>query len=842
MPPKKSPLTPAQILEQKEKKNAQQRARYARKSQEVKERKKTATIERRKFVNQNKSQEEKEDNFAEMAKRRRIQLTKETPEQRDRRHTRDAERHRIIREEESLQQAHSRREDQALRTISLREEESLQETVTRKLRDRIRHRENIESESVEEASRRREVNRQQTMDWRNTENAEESSERRSENVERMAQLRVHQDEMDAIESEAQVHVDIEPVETQEERDHRERFLLDIRPTNARLRTHKRAQKEIVSENEVKKHHAGKMDIICESCGAVHFKGEKSSDKKFSLCCNKGKVILPSPKKCPEPLHSLLTNCHPKSSDFINNARRYNNALAFASMGAQIKIHQGRGPSVFTINGQLYHNTSAVEFYDEHMSTPPPTPKYAQLYFLDSATANNFRMELQANMCCDRNLMKQLDRMIRDCNPYAALYKNMNLLALEENRKVLIENTRPKVVGMVIHNDRRTQDERRYNSPTGDEIGVVFSSQDGAPPENRDIRGHLLIPQRGKKFIRINTQKPMCDPMTYPLLFPNGDNGWDHNLRHNVRANNLEETNDIDRILEERQLLEEESNSQGTYQDVDETVIPQEPEPEHEAEVEADPDDVVPIFDVRRRSRITQCKFYSNKLSVPPAIFNPVLYGGSLTQQFIVDSYVKVEANRINYLKTHQNDLHVAQYNGLMDYITNRAERENITVGTPVILPSSFIGSPRAMKQGYQDAMAICGKYGKPTYFLTFTCNPNWPEITESIESYQKAANRPDIVARVFQLKLKELIKDIQENQILGVVVARIHVIEFQKRGLPHVHMLIWIHESDVPKTEEEIDKTTCAEIPDPDTHPELHKIIMSSMIHGPCGTNNRNSP
>ena len=153
----------------------------------------------------------------------------------------------------------------------------------------------------------------------------------------------------------------------------------------------------------------------------------------------------------------------------------------------------------------------------------------------------------------------------------------------------------------------------------------------------------------------------------------------------------------------------------------------------------------------------------------------------------------------------------------MDYITNRAERENITVGTPVTLPSSFIGSPRAIKQGYQDAMAICGK---PTYFHTFTCNRNWPEITDSIKSYQKAANRPDIVARVFQWKLKELIKDIQKNQILGVVGARIHVIEFQKRGLPHVHMLIWINESDVPKTEEEIDKTTFAEIPDPDTHPE----------------------
>jgi hypothetical protein len=59
----------------------------------------------------------------------------------------------------------------------------------------------------------------------------------------------------------------------------------------------------------------------------------------------------------------------------------------------------------------------------------------------------------------------------------------------------------------------------------------------------------------------------------------------------------------------------------------------------------------------------------------------------------------------------------------MDYISTRAAGDNITVGTPVNLPSSFTGSQRAMKQGYQDAMAICGRFGKPTYFLTFTCNP-----------------------------------------------------------------------------------------------------------------------
>ncbi len=216
-------------------------------------------------------------------------------------------------------------------------------------------------------------------------------------------------------------------------------------------------------------------------------------------------------------------------------------------------------------------------------------------------------------------------------------------------------------------------------------------------------------------------------------------------------------------------------------------------------------------------------------------FNIILYAGQLFQHYLVDSYIKAEGNRLRYLREHQADLHVAKYNGLMDFLNNRAERENLTVGTTYILPSSFIGSPRAMQQAYQDSMAICAKFGKPTFFLTFTCNPKWTEITNSIPSYHSASDRPDVVARVYNLKKNEMIEDIQKRQVLGAVTARIHVIEFQKRGLPHCHMLIWIDEPDIPTTSADIDRTIHAEIPNKETHPRLYEIIMSNMIHGPCG-------
>jgi hypothetical protein len=95
-----------------------------------------------------------------------------------------------------------------------------------------------------------------------------------------------------------------------------------------------------------------------------------------------------------------------------------------------------------------------------------------------------------------------------------------------------------------------------------------------------------------------------------------------------------------------------------------------------------------------------------------------------------------------------------------------------------------------MQQNYQDAMSVVRKFGKPDLFVTFTCSPHWNKILESLLFGQKPQDRPDIIARVFQQKLKSLMEDIKKNQIFGVPVAFVYVIEFQKRGLPHAHILI----------------------------------------------------
>ena len=93
-------------------------------------------------------------------------------------------------------------------------------------------------------------------------------------------------------------------------------------------------------------------------------------------------------------------------------------------------------------------------------------------------------------------------------------------------------------------------------------------------------------------------------------------------------------------------------------------------------------------------------------------------------------------------------------------------------GSRYLLPASFTGSPRYMKNMYLDAMAVCKYFGFPDLFITFTCNPKWPEITRYLEPRNLTADdRPEIIGRLFKGKLDSLMLDLTDKQLLGKTVA-----------------------------------------------------------------------
>jgi len=170
------------------------------------------------------------------------------------------------------------------------------------------------------------------------------------------------------------------------------------------------------------------------------------------------------------------------------------------------------------------------------------------------------------------------------------------------------------------------------------------------------------------------------------------------------------------------------------------------------------------------------------------------------------------------------------FQGVYDHV-HAGDANLEEIGRRVILPATFIGSPRDQFQLYQDSMAIVRKYGKPDLFVTYTCNPNWAEINRELLPGQTASNRPDIVNRVFDLRRREFLDEMTKEGIFGRVVAFVAVIEFQKRGFPHMHSILWLHTEDKFRTAEDVDTVVSAEIPDPVREPQLYETVTRTMMH-----------
>jgi Helitron helicase-like domain at N-terminus len=504
------------------------------------------------------------------------------------------------------------------------------------------------------------------------------------------------------------------------------------------------------------------------------------------------ILLPTLTAAPQPLHRLLHDQTQDAKTFRDHIRNYNSAFAFTSFGVTAidhTVNAGQGPWVFKVNGEVFHTHGSL------LPNEGQTPIYAQLYFYDSTQATNHRLAHAANQNLDRAILQDMHDMLRTSNHFAVTYQH----AIERLRTQPPNDMNQTLTLQVDH---RT-DLRRYNLPTGNE-GVAAIIPNIPEATARDIVVHRRQQGAdGQSFQRVSEGSGAYDPLHYVLLFPKGELGWHWDLPR-VNARNVRHqrnNNDDEDNLEENVLDGREAGANNTG--------------------------------------ITRMNYYSYRLHQRIGEAETLIRGGKLFQQWIVDAWATVEQARLNWIRFNQVTIRAEMYSGVQDAIDEGGNLGEI--GQAMVLPATFTGSPRSMFQKCQDSMSVICHMGKEDLFITMTANPQWPEIQNALLPGQTASDRPELVARVFHQKLKEMIKDIWVNGIFGRAIARVHTIEFQKRGLPHAHILIWLAPEDKPNTEAAVDKIVCAEIPDPAQFPHLHRVVTTSMLHGPCGAEDPNA-
>ncbi|KAJ8367170.1 hypothetical protein AAFF_G00324490 [Aldrovandia affinis] len=135
----------------------------------------------------------------------------------------------------------------------------------------------------------------------------------------------------------------------------------------------------------------------------------------------------------------------------------------------------------------------------------------------------------------------------------------------------------------------------------------------------------------------------------------------------------------------------------------------------------------------------------------------------------------------------------------------------------------------------------------------------WPEFIEVIKAQQGEEgdfsgldwnekceilrSNPVTVMRMFEKRVDALMTDLilSPAQPISPVEDYLFRVEFQARGSPHIHMVVWIEYAlevedpeDCPDVIEFIDRFITCQMPDEKTDRELHKIVMQEWICHTC--------
>nr|XP_042912551.1 uncharacterized protein LOC122272693 [Parasteatoda tepidariorum] len=456
-----------------------------------------------------------------------------------------------------------------------------------------------------------------------------------------------------------------------------------------------------------------MNVKCDYCDALVFQNEHGRIKHN--CCHHGKIQLVSPQY-PEALRELLLGHSSDTQHFRQNIRSYN-AFAMAAFAPAEEI-LFNGISCATVKGEV-NALAATGVIPKNVEKP----RYAQIYIHENDATYTDRLSDKCSLP-----VLQIIQSVMSPNPYVKNYKTL-YQKYEEH---------PEEDVHLMFRRSAISDGRRYNLPassaSSEIAAVIVTGNDGIIPSAIDF---VVYPKQNYECQKLFKLSQHVEPMVFPLLFPLGNPDYYVDMKNNLSARRIKAV----QYFGWQKLFK-------LSQHVEPMVFPL---------LLGNPDYYVDMKNNLSARRITAVQYFGWQLRVTNS-FNIITMAGRLTQQYVIHGYITNEWNRLNYFRTHQDKFRRESVQGLQNQVERSAGNmsDAVRLGRIMVLPSTFEGSPRSMQQHFQDAMALSREVGRPDLFITFTSNPQWPELRDFLRTLPAdyaASGIPHVAARAFLLGL-----------------------------------------------------------------------------------------
>ena len=489
---------------------------------------------------------------------------------------------------------------------------------------------------------------------------------------------------------------------------------------------------------------------CQWCGSMFLRTEKNDG---SLCCRKGLMLQFTLNPLPEELNAVIDIrnagparlarlCRPLNSYFAFS--RLRTSGFFASGVNSVDLNVGQDQAMMRICGRAYNVVM------QNISTT------MNAYVFDG-TSDHLMAQLRNEM----DLVVFFRDLLVRKNPLGAMFRLWDSMDFKEYSLTIkgVDSGKPAEVACVLHRPDAYRDSRAFD------VTLAASQKYNTSKD---------------KLLTVSYLDCRADAFHYPLLHWYGEMGWGSATRQLSDGNSCTLMDyyrfrflSADRIeLAPSSDVDESGRRYFTMVNdgiVDEHGIP------HVCEA---------VRDVPGESVFWQVSnSASNRATITTSRFHVL---SSVAQEYLVEGFTRMVDDRAQYVR-------------------QKRTRHSTGSDDTRYLPKSFFGGSTFMKEKKENALTVVKNLGNPLLFITLTTNAEWDEFKRVLMPGQTAYDSPVWTARIFTAKLSAFIARLRNGSLFyncrrgrkfafslrggpGLQGYDIHVVEFQKRGMPHAHI------------------------------------------------------